>query len=98
MGWYNKKRRQERLKGMAPMEYRHYALQPETGLVFSYSNFWAPVGICPGPVGPYCQVLNTKARKQNPTGSANTSHLPHKSCHTFETTTLESDNWKLLAV
>ncbi|MGP5254615.1 IS3 family transposase [Glutamicibacter ardleyensis] len=23
---YNMKRRQERLKGMAPMEYRHYAL------------------------------------------------------------------------
>lgn len=26
IGWYNLKRRQERLKGMAPMEYRHYAL------------------------------------------------------------------------
>ncbi len=26
ISWYNMKRRQERLKGMAPMEYRHYAL------------------------------------------------------------------------
>jgi len=26
IGWYNMKRRQERPKGMAPMEYRHYAL------------------------------------------------------------------------
>lgn len=26
ISWYNLKQRQERLKGMAPMEYRHYAL------------------------------------------------------------------------